>query len=145
MMTDTTRRALLGGAGLASVALIAPAIAATATHGTTLEQDWQIIRRGRGALEGSTDQAFEDRQWAIIDAASYRILAADSRTPRAATIQLLVGMMNTASAGQDDQEIERLVLAEDIGGLVAADEAGTLDWHTKFYVRALVTLSKMEG
>lgn len=34
MATQTTRRALIGGAGLASVALIAPALAIPANHGS---------------------------------------------------------------------------------------------------------------
>jgi hypothetical protein len=139
--TQTTRRALIGGAGLAGVALMAPAIAAAAVNSADkqIEQHWQERCRAYRAFETDPEVPDDDERaqgyWDRIDAAEIGILNSTSNTQRAAEIALWVAWShahpstagNPAAVDQGDFAALRAVFRR-------------LDWHEKMMFRALAAL-----
>jgi len=141
MATQTTRRAMIGGAGLAGVALIMPAIAPAAGNpvDTQIERHWQdrclAYREFEADPETPDDDARTQAYWGRIDAAEAGILNSTSNTQRAAEIALWVAWShaspspagNYAAVDQGDFAALRAVFPR-------------LDWHEKLMFRALAVL-----
>jgi len=139
--TRATRRAVISSGGFASIALIAPVLAAAEPDEKQLEQHWQdrcrAYREFEADPEAPDDEARTQAYWGRIDAAEAGILNSTSNTPRAAEIALWVAWShaspspagNYAAVDQGDFAALRAVFPR-------------LDWHEKMIFRALAALRR---
>lgn len=92
METQTTRRALLGGAGLVAATAIVPAIAATRIRpSNTVEAAWAEYWAAMDAMNAATEAESENGDsavWQRIGAAGRAIEEAPDTGPRVAEIRL---------------------------------------------------------
>lgn len=118
MATQTTRRALIGGAGLASVALIAPAIAAATPVQVASSADWDrtfaVYERARLAAD-ATEWALKESD---AECEAWQVLM-DTPAPHAAALHwkldYLFGHPGKYSEGYCDswkQEIVAVVIKD---------------------------------
>jgi len=140
MHAETTRRALFGAAGLASVAIVTPAIAAITHADTDIERHWHDRARAYREFEADPhvmdDDDAADPYWARIDAAEIAILNSPTSTPRAAEIRLWVAWSHTRSSSVAASDV--LVAQGDFAALQNAQPR--FDWHEKLIFAAIGNL-----
>lgn len=144
MAQDTTRRALLGGAGIAAALAAAPiTAAATAAQSDprleALFADWQ---RCRNAIENSGDLADDDADqpyWDRIDAAEIAILNAPDATPRLATMRLWIALQHSILGKEATMAINNVDLAYFLA------RAETYDWNERHIINAIAALGGQPG
>ncbi len=138
MTTQTTRRALIGGVGLAGVALVAPAIAATASRqtGAFIERHWQdrcaAYREFDADPNVLDDNERANDYWDRIDVTEEAILNSPDTSVRAAELRLWVAWSHC------DETNHGAVAQGDVPALLRIRDA--LDWHEKLILAAILNL-----
>jgi hypothetical protein len=152
MTTQTTRRALIGGAGLAAVAAITPAIAARSTTGNdaellarwNLRQDTYAQACARGpwfyAETHSTELCVKH------DAQEIPIVDATAETVRGALAQAWLawgaqGQVRT----EDDHKRAALIHAADFDALADLERRKQLDWDDSTMFAVIRSLRALAG
>jgi len=142
MGTETTRRALLGGAGLAGVVLAAPSIAITAplTHasrGGEVEAAFTDWKATRDELNRTEDDSTEDPNhpiWARLKRAEAIMRDSPEAGPRVAEIRLWLSLTGDLLYDAEHKALQR----EDADWLLAnADEP---EFTTIMALRAIKAL-----
>lgn len=150
MAPQHSRRALLGGAGLALVAGTLPVMAAQpqAVGDAQIEAAWQRRVQAYAAYNalpadaGPVVNGFrpgESELWKVIDEAEEVIRSSIATTPRGAMLQLWCAMYHNITGREDDEALTRA----DFAALDRAD--GKLDWNARLTLSALRSLQAMEG
>ena len=150
MASEHSRRALLGGAGLALMAGALPVLTAppSATRDIEIEAAWQRRVQAYDEFQSLPDDAEpvvdgyrpgERELWDVIDAAEEVIRSRVAKTPRGAMIQLWCVMYHSVTGRDEDAAVTR-------GDFAALDHAdSTLDWNARLTLAALRSLQAMEG
>lgn len=143
--TSPSRRAIIGGAGLAAVASIALPIKAfsqTESPDYVIEAAW-TRRQGAYAefLAAAEDLSEEQRLWAVVDDAEEVIRSTAARTNRGVLIQLWCALYHSTAA--TSQEQDDAITRGDFDA-VDREDAG-LDWNARLMLAAMRSLKAMEA
>ena len=150
MASEHSRRALLGGAGLALIAGTLPVMATPqpAAADAQIEAAWQRRVEAYAEFQSLPDDAEpvvdgyrpgERELWDVIDAAEEVIRSRVAKTPRGAMIQLWCVMYHSVTGRDEDAAVTR-------GDFAALDHAdSTLDWNARLTLAAIRSLQAMEG
>ena len=139
---ETTRRALFAVAGLASLAIVTPALAAVAgpSDDADIERHWHARAQAYREFEADPhvldDDDAADPYWARIDAAEIAILNSPASTPRAAEIRLWVAWSHARSSSLAGSDV--LVAQGNYEALQNAQPR--FDWHEKLIFAAIGNL-----
>lgn len=150
MASEHSRRAVLGGAGLALVAGTLPVMATPqpAAADAQIEAAWQRRVQAYAEFQSLPDDAEpvvdgyrpgERELWNVIDAAEEVIRSHVAKTPLGAMIQLWCVMYHSVTGRDEDAAVTR-------GDFAALDHAdSTLDWNARLTLAAIRSLQAMEG
>lgn len=139
---DTSRRALLGGAGLAMMAVTAPIARARRSSGSDIERHWR--ERCLAYREFETDPDVPDDAertqdyWDRIDVAEIAILNSPDRTLRAAELRLWVAWSHNGPSHYQGSDAGPLVAQGDFAALQMLRPQ--LDWSEKMLLAAIGNL-----
>ena len=138
--TNTTRRALLKAAPLATIAIAIPAVAATSDDSAIIDA-WHTRKAAfarYNALpyaDNDADMTPEEKaEWAIIDRAEETIRASVAKTPRGAAVQLWVAFQHCLTQRADDE-------AAQSANLAYFTDDSRFDWNEKLVLAALRSLA----
>ena len=135
MQTDLSRRTLLGGGGLAVMA-VAVVPAAARAHMPDIERHWQERARAYREFEADPsvldDELYAKPYWDRIDAAEEAILGSRDTSARATEIRLWTAWSHT------DRELAEAITQGDVAALRA--RYADFDWHEKLLFTAILAL-----
>ncbi|WP_375249260.1 hypothetical protein [Sphingomonas sp.] len=136
MTMHTTRRALVGGVGLAAVALVGPAAASKLPKASSIEGHWQTRCAAYREFEADAtvldDNERANDYWDRIDATEIAILDSPDTSIRAAELRLWIAWSHC-----DDRNREG-VAQGDVQALRRVHSS--LDWHEKLIFAAILNL-----
>ena len=135
--TDTTRRALLGGAGLLASAVVIGATATAAEPHADLERlfaAWQASITRINDLNISLTPAEDEALWAVVDNAEEAIRASAAKSPRIAEMRLWIALQHMTTSYADSAAC----CSENLAALLANEVER--DWEQRVAISALRAL-----
>lgn len=141
MEINTSRRALIGGAGLAAIMVTAPIVASALPGSASIERHWLDRCVAYREFEADPDVLDDNERandyWDRIDAAEIAILNSPDVTARAAELRLWVAWSHCqpSSHGTD---VGPLVALGDVSALHRIRDS--LDWNEKLIFAAILYL-----
>lgn len=137
-MLDTTRRAMLGGAGAVAVLMAAPAIAASAASPLrTVFEQWRCTLRAIN--DPATTEQQEAALWADLDAAEYAIINAADATPEVARFRLWLALEHMTTDRADGDA----TASGDLHHFLRT--SAVRDWHVRLTINAIAALEGQAG
>lgn len=143
-ITSPTRRAIIGGVGLAAItcaALPTKAGSPTASPDYVIEAAWERRQTAYAAFKVVDDLSEEQRLWAVVDTAEEIIRSTNALTPKGVLIQLWCALYHSTAALSQEQD--DAVTRGDLDAVDAEDRA--LDWNARLMVAAMRSLKAMEA
>jgi len=152
MANETTRRALIGGAGLAAVALAAPVIAAAAPSAgdAALLAHWEVRQRSYAQMmaDGTYYDSARNAPALLNDHDTHEIAAmkATARTPQGALAQAWIAWEAQGSVWDDgDRTRNALIHAADFDALERMERDHELDWDDVAMLTVIRSLRTLAG
>ena len=137
MLSKPSRRALIGGAGLAAVLVASPVVASATPPLSNIEQQWQSRCQAFLVLANDPDDDEEKVAWDRIDAAEVAILHSPDNSTQATELRLWVAWSH-ADMSRVAGPVSRLVSQGDVPALLSIQP--DLDWHEKLLFAAILNL-----
>ena len=141
--TSLSRRAIIGGVGLAAVAcasLPTKAVSPTASPDYAIEAAWERRQTAYAAYQDADDLNEEQRFWSVVDEAEEVIRSSIALTGRGVLIQLWCSLYHSTACLSAKQDA--VVTRGDFDALDAED--GALDWSARMMLAAMRSLKAME-
>ncbi|WP_066807090.1 hypothetical protein [Sphingomonas asaccharolytica] len=142
--TSPSRRTIIGGVGLATVACVAlptKAVSPTGSPDYAIEAAWERRQTAYAAFKVVDDLAEEQRLWAVVDTAEEIIRSTNARTPKGVLIQLWCALYHSTAALSQEQD--DAVTRGDLDAVDAEDRM--LDWNARLMIAAMRSLKAMEA
>jgi hypothetical protein len=138
MDTFTSRRALIGCAGLAAIGAAIPLAASALLANSAIERHWRDRCAAYREFEADPDVLDDEERanafWDRIEATEVAILNSADVSPRAAELRLWVAWAHTDHGAQ----LDNLVAQGDVASLLKVRDH--LDWHEKLIFAAILNL-----